>query len=131
VIARGGLGGERLPMTITRRQITARSVRGVHRHPASNTTGAGTDDHAGAWDYLLDQDRRIAYIRLSQFTPTAVDEFQHALAQLNAAEPGAVNGLILDLRGNPGGVLDAALELADLFLEEGVVVSVKGRPVAA
>lgn len=118
-------GSEPMEITITRGHIVPRAVRGVHRHvPAS---AAASAEKAPVWDYMLDPERKIAYIRLTQFTPTAADELAAALKQINADQPGAVGGLILDLRGDPGGVLEGALAVADLFLKEGVIVSVKGR----
>ena len=123
LIARDGLTGERIPMTIIRQRIHARAVRGVHRRTPTSAEPAG----AAAWEYTLDPERRIGYIRLSQFTPTAAEELAEALDLLGARKDGALGGLILDLRGNPGGVLDAALEIADMFLDGGVIVSVKGR----
>jgi len=118
-------GSDPLTITITRGHIVPRAVRGVHRHVPARPAANG--EKAPVWDYWLDEERKIAYIRLTQFTPTAADELTAALRQINADQPGAVGGLILDLRGDPGGVLEGALAVADLFLKEGVIVSVKGR----
>lgn len=118
-------GAETLQITVTRGHIVPRAVRGVRRHAA---TASANGAAGGGWDYMLDPERKIAYIRLTQFTPTAADELTAALKQIRADEPGAIGGLILDLRGDPGGVLEGALAVADLFLKEGVIVTVKGRP---
>lgn len=109
--------GKQTDYTLTRRQITNKSVRGLRRSAAGN----------GGWEYLLDPTRKIAYIRLTQFTPTLPEEFGAALKDARAASGGTLGGLVLDLRGNPGGVLDAAERIADAFLNEGVIVSVRGR----
>ncbi len=127
LIARDGLAGERIPMTIIRQRIHPRAVRGVHRRIPTSPSASTEPTGAAAWEYTLDPERRIGYIRLSQFTPTAAEELAEALDLLGARKKGALGGLILDLRGNPGGVLDAALEIADMFLDGGVIASVKGR----
>jgi len=64
-------------------------------------------------------DEGVAYIQLREFSATAVDQTEEALRELLAQEP---VGLILDLRDNPGGWLDQAVAVADLFLDDGVVL---------
>jgi len=84
-------------------------------------------DHRGAndqWEFLIDKDKKIGYVRISSFIQNTADELHKALDQLK--EEG-VKGLILDLRDNPGGLLSAAVEISDLFLEKGKVVSTEGR----
>lgn len=78
----------------------------------------------GSWDFMLDKERRIGYIRVSNFVQSSGEDVRKALDELN--EQGA-KGLILDLRDDPGGLLSAAVEVADLFLAEGDIVSTKGR----
>ena len=66
------------------------------------------------------------YIRLSNFTGTTTDELQRALEKMeNAEDP--LRGLILDLRNNGGGLLNQSIKVADLFLDEGTILSIKGR----
>ena len=115
--------GERLDVTITRERIIAHTVKGFNWQPAA--TG-GNDK--GAWQFLIDPERRIAFLRLTQFTPTTAEEFTQVLRGIGA-DKGEVKGLVLDLRNNPGGVLQDAEAIADLFLERGVIVSTKGRAV--
>lgn len=67
----------------------------------------------------------IGYIKVSQFNETTVDDLRESVAELNA--DGALAGLILDLRNNPGGLLDAAIGLADAFLGDGMIVATEGR----
>ncbi|MBP6513680.1 MAG: S41 family peptidase [Steroidobacteraceae bacterium] len=65
------------------------------------------------------------YLRISQFSETTGSEVEAAIAKLKARGP--LKGLVLDLRNNPGGVLEAGIEVADAFLERGVIVSADGR----
>ncbi len=67
----------------------------------------------------------IGYIRISQFQQDTAEMFRKELVQLKTADSFA--GLILDLRNNPGGLLTAAVSVADAFIEEGILVSTKGR----
>jgi carboxyl-terminal processing protease len=76
------------------------------------------------WDFMADKENKIAYIRLNTFSKTAAAELKEVVQGL---EKDGVRGLVLDLRNNPGGLLRAAVEISDLFLNEGVIVSTKGR----
>jgi carboxyl-terminal processing protease len=69
---------------------------------------------------LLDQG--VGYLRYSTFARNGTREIYKAVQQQKARAGGNLKGLILDLRGNPGGLLDEAVELSDLFLSEGVIV---------
>ncbi|MFG0306045.1 MAG: S41 family peptidase [Phycisphaerales bacterium JB040] len=113
--------GETLEITIVRNRIKVQAVKGVHREPG--------DD--GAWRYLIDPTRNIAYIRLTQFTPGCAAEvlraIQDAREEAGLAPNEPLGGLVLDLRWNPGGLLDEAIRIADLFLEDGTIVSTRGR----
>jgi carboxyl-terminal processing protease len=80
----------------------------------------------GGWDFMFDDDRRIGYIRVTAFSTHTVDALKSALDQLQAD---GMRGLILDLRFNPGGLLTAAVSMADLFLADGIIVSATGRNV--
>jgi len=66
------------------------------------------------------------YIRLSNFTGTTTNEMEEALGKLENSEI-ALKGLILDLRNNGGGLLNQSIKVADLFLDEGKILSIKGR----
>jgi carboxyl-terminal processing protease len=66
------------------------------------------------------------YVRLSSFTERATDETRAAIDALRAKDP-HMKGLVFDLRRNPGGLLDQAVGVADLFLDGGEVVSQRGR----
>ncbi len=66
------------------------------------------------------------YVRLASFNEKATEELKAAIAGLKAKDP-KLKGLVLDLRNNPGGLLDQAVGVADLFLDGGEVVSQRGR----
>ncbi len=69
----------------------------------------------------------IGYVRLERFARDAPAEMRRSLSALQST--GALNGLVVDLRDNPGGLLDAAVDIAQLFVPEGsVIVSTRGRP---
>jgi carboxyl-terminal processing protease len=97
---------------LVRRTILLPSVSGDHRKPDRT------------WDFLLDQPRKIGYIRLSQIGKQSPEEMQAALDELKAQ---GMKALILDLRNDPGGLLDGAVAIADLFVESGKILTVKGR----
>ena len=67
------------------------------------------------------------YLRISQFSETTGPDTLAAIRALEDAAGGKLRGLVLDLRNNPGGVLDAAVEVSDAFLEDGTIVSAEGR----
>ena len=68
----------------------------------------------------------IAYIRISQFQSRTTEDLLKAVKKLRKKLNGDIKGLILDLRNNPGGVLNAAVSVSDAFLEEGLIVYTKG-----
>ena len=78
----------------------------------------------GTWNFMLDDAKKIGYVRLTHFTSRSGAEMRAALKSLKAE---GLKGLIIDVRFNPGGYLQTAVEIADLFLEEGVIVSTEGR----
>ena len=78
----------------------------------------------GTWDFMLDPAKKIGFIRLTHFTARSGDEMKKALKTLKAD---GMKGLVIDVRFNPGGYLQTAVEIADLFLEEGIIVSTEGR----
>ena len=67
------------------------------------------------------------YVRLSQFSESTARELSRAIDEMQDDQDGMLDGLVLDLRNNPGGVLDAAIDVSDLFLDSGVIVSAEGR----
>jgi carboxyl-terminal processing protease len=72
-------------------------------------------------------DGGIGYVRISHFSETTGPDLNEAVNDMKRASGGELKGLVLDLRNNPGGVLEAAAEVADAFLDAGVIVSADGR----
>jgi carboxyl-terminal processing protease len=71
-------------------------------------------------------DDRIGYIRVSSFQERTVDDLKKEIKDINA-KVGVITGLILDFRNNPGGLLNQAIGVTDIFLKSGIIVSTKGR----
>ena len=69
----------------------------------------------------------IGYARVSQFNESTASELSRAIDDMQDQQDGMLDGLILDLRNNPGGVLDSAVDVTDLFLNAGTIVSADGR----
>lgn len=100
---------------LVRERISIRTVRGDTRDDSKPT----------GWDYMIDDDLKIGYIRVSGFMDKTVPDLEKALTQLDDEK---CRGLILDLRFNPGGLLNAARDMCDLFLsDEDPIVRTKGR----
>ncbi len=72
----------------------------------------------------------IGYVRISQFSDNTASELSRAVSELQTdfREQGTdLRGLVMDLRNNPGGILDSAVDVSDLFLGDGVIVTAEGR----
>jgi carboxyl-terminal processing protease len=69
----------------------------------------------------------MGYVRVSQFSETTGDDLDASLKDLRKRNGAPLKGLVLDLRNNPGGVLEAAVSVSDAFLDSGVIVTAKGR----
>ena len=72
-------------------------------------------------------EKNYGYIRLSQFQEKTDGEFEKAVKALEEESKGSLKGLVLDLRNNPGGLLDQAVKISDRFIDSGLIVSVEGR----
>jgi carboxyl-terminal processing protease len=101
-----------LQFEVTRDNVRLSSVKGDH-YKADDT-----------WDFLMDEKQKLGYVRLTHVGKASPQEMEAALKELQAS---GVKGLILDLRNNPGGSLSEAIAIADLFVESGTIVTVKGR----
>ena len=106
---------KRETVTITREWVHIETVMGDRRK--------GDD----AWDFMLDHDKHIGYIRISAFSRDTAQDLKKALVELQKE---GMKGLIVDLRFNPGGLLTSAIEVSDLFVSDGRIVSTKGRNTA-
>ena len=100
--------------TMKRAKIEVPSVLGWARR----------DDDPKEWDYFVDPASKIACIRLLQFSETSTRDLTRAMNRIIAD---GAKGLVLDLRDNPGGLLSSAVEIGDLFLKSGRIVSTKDR----
>nr|WP_245957036.1 S41 family peptidase [Aestuariispira insulae] len=100
-IAREGV--DPFDVTITRDKIKIRSVR-----------------------YRV-EDGNVGYIRISRFNEQTQPGLDQAIKRLNEETENGLAGYVLDLRNNPGGLLDQAISVSDTFLEQGLIVSTRGR----
>lgn len=113
---------EDVEFDLQRALIKTATVKGWRRE------GAKEDQ----WDWLIDHNNRIGYIRLTQFTDESTKELHAAIEQMRiearaaGGEPGQLGGLILDLRYNPGGLLTEAVSVANTFIDHGTIVSTEG-----
>jgi len=104
-------------ITLMRAVITKESIRG------------DLQDSEGKWQFRLKEDPRIGYLRITSFGDKTEAELIQALADMAAEESQpAIEALILDVRDNYGGALDAAVGISDLFLRAGLpIVTTRGR----
>ncbi|MFO0808000.1 MAG: S41 family peptidase [Gemmataceae bacterium] len=101
-------------LTITRAIVEIETVLGDRRNPLDPKE----------WEFTIDGEANVALIRLTEFDKPTAPTLKQVLDRLDAT---GVRGLVLDLRGNPGGLLVSSVEIADLFLADGKVVSTRGR----
>ncbi len=94
-------------ITITRDRIIVPTIRGWQR------------TEAGTWLYMVDEADRIGYVRITSFSGETSGDFETALREL---ESQGLQGLIMDLRFNTGGLLDSAVNVVDKFVREGLIV---------
>ncbi len=69
----------------------------------------------------------FAYLRITHFQSQTTEDMIKAVEELKSQSDGGINGMVLDLRNNPGGVLNSAVSVSDAFLSEGMIVYTKGR----
>jgi carboxyl-terminal processing protease len=101
-------------VTLKRAEIHVETVLGYTR---------GKDQR---WSFWCDQQQRIGYARITSFNSYTAGDLERQIRQLQSE---GMRGLVLDLRFNPGGLLESAIAVSDLFLKEGRIVSTKGRNV--
>ncbi len=98
-------------ITVVRARIEVESVLGDRRRLD------------GKWEYRMEEDPRIAYMRVELFGEKTTEELRRAIASISKDS----QALIIDLRDNTGGLLNSATDVCDMFLDEGQMVSTRGR----
>jgi C-terminal peptidase prc len=101
-----------LEFEITRGLVEVETVLGTHRRDDDN------------WDYWIDHKNKIAYVRVTTF---ANNTSRDLAVVLNNLQKKGINGFVLDLRFNPGGLLTSAVQISDMFIDDGVIVSIRPR----
>ena len=99
-------------ITITRAKIIVPTIRGWQRSAVGKRL------------YMIDEEDKIGYVRITSFSGGTADALENVLKGLEAE---GLKGLILDLRFNTGGLLDSAVAVTDKFIEEGLIVSTRPR----
>ena len=99
-------------ITITRAKIIVQTLCGWQRNSE------------GKWLYMVDEDNKIGYVRITSFGEKTASELKEAIKTLEAE---GMRGLILDLRFNSGGLYDSAIEVTDEFLDDGLIVISRPR----
>jgi C-terminal peptidase prc len=106
--------GEEKPLefTLTRGTIEVESVLGYKRKSNAD------------WDYYVDPERKIAYVRLTSFARNTARDLRDVMKTMTKD---GIKGMVVDLRFNPGGYLDSAVDISDLFIDDGLIVTVRPR----
>jgi carboxyl-terminal processing protease len=105
--------GKEFTVTLVREEIPITTLRGYSMDPKTSK-----------WVFMLDPQAGIAYIRITKFAQNTAKELDDAYAALVGE---GLKGLVIDLRYNPGGLLDTGVAVADRFLDEGLIVRTQGR----
>ena len=120
-IRREGHDPLEFPVTLTRAPIPSHTISGVSRRA----------DDPNQWNWFVDPQNKIALIRIRNFNPNDAGFNDRTAKELKAAmeeiEAAGAKALVIDLRENPGGLLTQAIEVSDLFLTEGKIVTTKDR----
>jgi C-terminal peptidase prc len=104
--------GKPMEVELTRGRVEVETVLGARRK---------ADD---GWDYYIDPAYQIAYIHITQFSRNTFRDLTKALKELNKK---GIKGLVLDLRFNPGGLLESSVNISDLFIDDGLIVTIRPR----
>jgi len=104
--------GKEMTFALKRNWVSVETVLGVKR------------DSVAEWDFLIDSQSKIGYVRLTQFTQSTAGDLKAAIEDLKQK---GMNGLVLDLRGNPGGFLISATAICELFVGKEKLVTVRPR----
>ena len=109
---------KQIDLPIVRDRIKIRSVNGWYKT-------ALEEDGTPEWDWFIDEEDGIGYIRLTSFNDESYEDFLSAVKEMRDLRP--LEGLVLDLRFNPGGLLDSAIRFSNHFVDEGRIVSCEDR----
>jgi C-terminal peptidase prc len=110
-IAREGVDHP-LEFEVTRSVVEVETVLGINRK--------GNDE----WNFYVDPASKICYVRLTSFARNTFRDLRHVMSKLSKQD---IHGFILDLRFNPGGLLTSATDISDLFIDDGLIVTVRPR----
>ena len=136
VVARlRGRPGEAVTLTVwpAAGESAARDVRIVRDLVQVESVQGDRRRMDGSWEWWLEDAPGIAFVRINGFGERTADELDAVLGQIAAGaarddgRPQPLRGIVIDLRGNPGGLVSAAVDVCDRFLEEGVIVSTCDR----
>jgi carboxyl-terminal processing protease len=120
-----GKPGESVKVVVLHEGSTSPETLEIVRAIIKTPTVLGDHYNAdGTWSYFLEGQDHVGYLRLTHFSRNSADEMETALESLQKE---GMKALVLDLRFNPGGLLQSAIAIADLFVNEGTIVSTKGR----
>lgn len=106
---------------LVREIVEIESVQGDRRRPD------------GSWEWWLEGEPGVALLRITGFGERTADEVDAVLERIVAGQPRddglplPLRGIVVDLRGNPGGLVTSAVEVCDRFLDDGVIVTTRGR----
>jgi carboxyl-terminal processing protease len=110
-----GTEGTSIEITLLRANGSTRNIVLVRRH---------VEVESVAQARIVDPAAGVGYVQLTGFQKSSTEELDRAIAGLRKQ---GMRALVLDLRGNPGGLLNVAVEIAERFVEQGVIVSTRGR----
>jgi carboxyl-terminal processing protease len=110
-----GTEGSSVDLEVLKRDASIQTVRLVRRHVEVESVARAK---------IIDQAEGVGYIQLTGFQKSSAEELDRAVSGLQDL---GMRTLVLDLRGNPGGLLNVAVEIAQRFIDDGVIVSTRGR----
>jgi C-terminal peptidase prc len=121
-----GMPGTRVKLVVEREGVEKPLEFEIRRGEVEVETVLGYERKSDdSWDYVLDRENGICYVRLTQFSRYTERDLRRVLRQLQES-PG-IKGFILDLRFNPGGLLTSAVNISDMFIDDGLIVTVRPR----
>ena len=123
-LMRGAPGSSVALLVLHEGQKSPVEVRIVRQVISVDTVLGDTRNADGSWNFSLAGQDRIGYVRITSFAEKTVDELEHALKWLKEHD---MRGLVLDLRDDPGGLLGSAVEICDMFIDSGTIVTTRRR----